>query len=56
MISDKERIEKILRNGESILLGRPELKEMNPDNVIDLLSDNEEMIRDRLGGGGAISC
>lgn len=49
MISDKERIEKVLRNGELILLSRPELKEMNPDNVIDLLNDNEEMIRDRWG-------
>lgn len=48
--SDREEIEQILQRGEEILSNRPELADMELDDVLNALDDGtSEMIRDRWG-------
>lgn len=49
MISDRKEIEKILSNGEQILIKQPELADMELKDVINALDGTEQMIRDRWG-------
>ena len=49
MLSDKKEIEIIFKNAEQILIDKPELAEMNLEDVINALDGNERMIRDRWG-------